>query len=132
MAVRSVIPVSVHSRNNRDLAPTEGQLDAVEWSQKERLRNAVKTYFLFLMINCFGAAMPPFHILMGTALFITTWVMTFEKYSQTHFIEGGSAPCPKCQEMIRIEKSKYKERITDCCAKCHEDVEILFKANPIA
>ena len=97
MATRTEIPVKIHSRNNRDLAPTVGLLCVVEWTHQERLKNAIKMFGMMIMITCFGAAMPPFHILFGTTLFITTWVMTMEKFSQVKYVEGGSGSCPKCK-----------------------------------
>ena len=127
MAIRSKVPTTINSRNNRDLTPTQGFADVVEWTKKERFKNAFRLYIIMVMVNFLGAAMPPFHLIVGTSLFLLTWYLTLDKYNQVYFIEGGTGSCPKCGHEFPLERSKYNQRITDSCSQCHEEVEILIQ-----
>ena len=127
MAIRKEIPVIIHSRNYRDLNPTDGIADVVEWTQPERFKNALKVYLIMLMVNCIGAAMPPFHLIEAVGLFFLCWYLTLDKYSQVQFIDGGKGICPKCGGEFPFERSKYNTRLTDKCVTCFDDLEILLK-----
>ena len=126
MAIRTEVQVKINSRNDRELPPTNGTLKLVEWTKQERVKNAFKTFGIFFGLTCCGVMLPIIHYFLVPILFVTTFVMAMDKYTQLKYIEGGQGPCPRCNHEIIFEKSKYKERLTDSCGKCHDDIEILM------
>jgi hypothetical protein len=127
MAIRTEIPVTISSRNNRDLPPTAGTITQVEFDKKERTENALKMFGMLIAFT-FGAVFIPIaHYILVPSLFIASFVFAMEKLGETRRSEGGSGECPKCHKSIRIVPSKYAERLTDTCAACMEDVEIHLK-----
>jgi uncharacterized protein (DUF983 family) len=67
------------------------------------------------------------HFVLVPTLFVASFVMAMDKYSQKRFLNGGSGPCPKCGHIMMIQRSKFKERITDKCGKCGEDIEVVLE-----
>lgn len=128
MANRYTQSVEIHSRNNRDLPPSKGQIKIVEWSKQERLKNAIKTLGMYFAFTCFSVMIPVLHYVLVPTLFVVMFIMAMDKYTQQKYNEGGEGVCPGCSEKIILEKSKFKERLTDTCGKCHDDVEILIGA----
>ncbi len=126
MAIETKIPMHVHSRNNRDLPSTPGTLDQFEWTMPERVKNAGRTFGLFIALTFAAIFVPIAHYILVPSLLITSFVLAIDKYQQAKSFEGGVGICPKCKAEMKIQKSKFKERLTDICASCGEDVEVLL------
>ena len=118
--------VSIHSRNNRDLAATEGQLNRINWDAKDRTKNALKILFTLLGAAFACIFVPILHFILVPALFISAFVMAIDKFQETHRNAGGVGVCPKYHQTFEIVKSKWQERLTDTCGNCHDDLEILI------
>ncbi len=128
MAIKTEIPVEIRSRNDHNLVPTQGLIVQMEWTPAERLRNALKTFGIMFGLACFAVLAPLIHYFLVPSLLIASFVLAFDKYGQLKFFVEGKGSCPKCGSSILFEKSKFKERLTDSCANCHDDVEILLTA----
>ena len=117
-------PVLVTSRNDRELPATSGKIRRAEYDQKDRTTNAVKTFWIFLAATFCAIFIPGLHFILVPSLFVATFVMTMSKYAEKSRNQGGSAECPRCHQTFVIEKSTDRERLTDTCDHCHDDLEI--------
>lgn len=124
MATRTEIPVKVQSRDNRSLPETTAILNKVEWIRSERLKNAIKTFGLLFLFAFLSIFVPILHFFLVPALFISSFVFGIEKWQETVRNGGGEGECPKCHGVFRVQSSRWKERITNHCDHCHEDLEI--------
>jgi hypothetical protein len=124
MATLIDIPVWVTSRNDHELPATAGKIVKVEFDQKDRTKNAVKTFWMMLAATFCAVFIPGLHFILVPTLFVATFVVTMSKYGEKSRNTGGHAECPKCHQTFVIEKSGYQERLTDTCDHCHDDLEI--------
>jgi hypothetical protein len=118
------IPVFIHSRNNRDLPPTNGQITRLNFDSKDRSKNAIKTLGMWLAFDFASVFIPIAHFVLVPSLFITAFVLAMDKTREKSRNAGGTGECPACHQNFVIEKSKWDERYTDTCDHCHDDVEI--------
>jgi ssDNA-binding Zn-finger/Zn-ribbon topoisomerase 1 len=118
------VSVSIHSRNNRELAQTSGEITRINWDKADRPKNAAKTLIMWLAA-CFACVFVPIaHFVLVPSLFITAFVLAIDKSREEKRNDGGKGECPKCHQQFVIEKSKWTDRLTDTCGKCHDDLEI--------
>ena len=127
MAKINEMAVTIRSRNNRELEPTQGVLTHIHWEAADRPKNAVKTFGLWIALTFASAMVPLAHWVLVPALFITTFVLTLEKFRESERGEGGKGECPKCHQTFKIEKGKWQNRLTDTCGQCHDDLEIILQ-----
>jgi hypothetical protein len=118
------IAVTIHSRNNRDLPETRGNISRINWDAADRSKNAVKTVGIGLGATFACVFVPILHFVLVPALFIATFVVAIDKSREHQRNAGGVGECPKCHKEFVIEKSAWKERLTDTCGNCHDDIEI--------
>jgi len=119
-----LVPVSIHSRNNRELPATLGSITRINWDKADRPKNAVKTLVMWLTA-CFASVFVPIaHFFLVPTLFITAWVLAIDKSREEKRNDGGSGECPACHKTFVIEKSKWTDRLTDTCGSCHDDLEV--------
>jgi hypothetical protein len=124
MATLLEFPVKIRSRNQRDLEPTAGTLNRVEFDAKDRTRNSLKTIGLFLALASGAVLIPFWHFILAPTFFILAWVMGIEKYSEKSINAGGEGTCPLCKKPFKIGKSAWKETMTDTCESCFQELEI--------
>ena len=124
MATLIKLPVEIRSRNQRDLPSTQGSLIQVIFDSKDRGRNALKTIGLFLALAAGAVLIPFWHFILAPTFFILAWVMGMEKYSEKSVSAGGEGACPHCLKTLKIGKSAWKEKITDTCEFCFQELEI--------
>ena len=123
------IPVSVQSRNNRDLPPTTGSISQVNYDKVDRSKNALKTLGIGLTLAFVCIFIPILHFFLVPTLFIGAFVMALEKTREDKRNEGGAGECPKCHSTFSIQKSKWSERLVDVCGSCHDDLEMHVNSN---
>ncbi|MBS1959987.1 MAG: hypothetical protein JST80_10975 [Bdellovibrionales bacterium] len=126
MPIRTELPVSIQSRNFRDLPQTTGHITKIEFDKGDRTKNAMRFIGMGMAATFCAVFVPIAHWFLVPLLFVASWVFGLDKLKEMARSEGGKGPCPKCHKEFPIEPSTYKERITDTCSYCHEDVEILF------
>ena len=119
-----IVSVEINSRNDRELAPTEGKITRINWETADRPKNAAKTLGMWLAF-CFASIFVPIaHFFLVPTLFITAFVLAIDKSREVKRNDGGTGECPKCHQSFVIEKSKWVDRMTDTCGNCHDDLEI--------
>ena len=118
------IPVSIYSRNNRELKETHGEITRINWDKTDRTKNAIKAFGMWLGLTFACIFVPILHFFLVPTLFITSFVLALEKLREEQRNAGGSGECPSCHKAFRIEKSKWQTRMTDTCDECHDDFEI--------
>jgi hypothetical protein len=121
-------PVRIQSRNHRELAPSKGTINKITWEKQDRFRNAMKSCGLFLTLSFCSILIPFWHFILVPGFFILAWVMLLEKYNEIARNGGGMGSCPQCGTELKIEKSQWKERLTDTCGKCYQDLEITLQS----
>lgn len=126
MAIRTEVPVTIHSRNNRELSPTTSNICRVEWNHQERLKRALRILIILLVATFISVFIPILHFFLVPVLLISSFVVAIDQWNEKHHNEGGTAPCPKCEKSFTIQPSKWSSRITNHCDHCHEDLEILI------
>jgi hypothetical protein len=119
------VPVSISSRNNRDLPKTPGAISRVTYDKKDISKNTVKTFGMWIALTFASVFIPILHFVLVPSLFITSFVLAIDKSRETKRNEGGQGECPKCHETFQIQKSKWSDRLVDVCGKCHDDLEVL-------
>ena len=116
--------VTIQSRNNRSLPETSGEISEVSYDKTDRLRNALKTFGLWIAMTFMGIFVPILHFVLVPTLLITSFVLAIEKSREEKRNQGGSGECPKCHQKFEIQKSKWMDRLVDVCDTCHDDLEI--------
>lgn len=124
MATRTEVKVPVYSRNNRDLAPTSATLKQVAWDKPDRTRNALRTLGIWLLACFVSVFIPILHWILVPALLVAAFVLAMDKFGETLRNEGGSGECPKCHGTFHIQASKWREKQTENCDQCHDDLEL--------
>ena len=99
----------------------------IEFDRKDRGRNSVKTIGLFLALAAGAVLIPFWHFILVPSLFILAWVMGMEKFRETCINAGGSGACPHCGKPFKIGKSSWKEKMTDTCESCFQELEITLQ-----
>ena len=127
MAIRIKIKMVVHSRNNRDLPPTQGSLTQVTWDKVERTRNAFRTLGLWLVFTFIAIFIPILHWVLVPGLLITSFVLALDKMNEVSRNEGGTGECPKCHQTFTVQTSNWTGRTTENCDHCHEDLELTIQ-----
>jgi hypothetical protein len=120
------IPVSVYSRNNRDLPATPGTISLVKYDKKDISKNTLKTFGMGIAFTFASVFIPILHFILVPSLFIASFVLAIDKSRETKRNQGGSGECPKCHKQFQIQKSKWTDRLVDVCGECHDDLEILI------
>jgi len=115
---------TIRSRNRRELPSTQGTLTRIDFDPKDRSRNAVKTTGILLALAAGAVLIPFWHFILAPAFFILAWVMGMEKFGEKSRRAGGTGECPGCQKEFKIGKSSWKDRMTDTCESCFEELEI--------
>ena len=127
MAEQFQVPVKVYSRNYRELPPASGVITQIRWNAKDKPKNAIKTFGLFIALT-FGCVFVPIaHYFLVPSFFILSFILALEKLREKERSLGGVGQCPKCGKEFLIVKSAWAERLTDTCNHCHEDVEIFIQ-----
>jgi hypothetical protein len=124
--IQENVPVTIHSRNNRELPSTNGSISKIIYDQKERYSNAIKTFGMWIAFTFASVFVPILHFILVPSLFITSFVLSIDKSREDKRNEGGAGECPTCHQTFTIEKSKWSERLVDTCEKCHDDLEIMM------
>lgn len=119
------ISVQVHSRNHRDSSPTSGSINQETYNRQDQVRNALKTLGVGLAITFCTVFIPIMHFILTPTFFIGSFVFAMGKLSEKAQNLGGQGECPSCHQSFVIEKSKWKDRFTDTCNHCHDDLEII-------
>ena len=130
MPIFSKVPVTIQSRNNRNLPHTAGEITRIDWEKADRPKNALKFLGRGLAATFAGAMVPLLHWILVPVLFISTFVFAMEKFREKSRSDGGTGECPKCHQTFKIEKSKWQERLTDTCGNCHDDLELHLLVSP--
>lgn len=128
MPTKSKVTVSIQSRNFRELPPSTGLITRVDFDKSDRTKNSMRFIGIGLAATFCAIFVPILHWFLVPVLFIASFVLGLDKLKEEARSEGGKGTCPKCHKEFPIEQSTYKDRITDTCSHCHEDVEILFPA----
>lgn len=126
MATRTEISLLVKSRDNRDLAPTHATVTKVEWDKTERTKNALRTFGIMFAFTFASVFVPILHFVLVPSLFIASFVLAMDKMGEKVRSEGGTGECPKCQQMFKVQPSKWGIRITNCCDHCPEELEMVL------
>ena len=129
MANRIPTPVSIVSRDNRELPASTGTITKVEWTKEERTAIALKTFFIWFAAAFACIFVPIVHFFAVPILFISSFVLALTKLNETVRNEGGTGVCPKCHQEFPISGCKFEPKFTDTCKQCHEDVELQITLN---
>ncbi len=124
MATRSEATMTIHSRDNRELPPTQGKIIRVIWDKAERTRNALRTLGTWLTFTFAAVFIPILHWVLVPTLFVASFVLALDKLNETMRSEGGTGECPKCHQTFKVQASKWATRVTNNCDHCHEDLEL--------
>ncbi len=124
MATRKEIKISVQSRDNRELPPTNAKVTKVEWDKPERTKNALRIFGALIAATFLSVFIPILHFFLVPVLLITSFVMAIDKMGENLKNEGGLGECPKCHQEFNVQPSKWGIRITNNCDHCHEDLEM--------
>jgi hypothetical protein len=130
MATRTEVTVPVISRNNRDLPATQATLNQVVWDKADRTRNALRTLGMWLIATFAAVFIPLLHWVLVPGLFIAAFVLGMDKFGETVRNEGGKGECPKCHQTFSVQASKWREKQTENCEACHDDLEIELGVAP--
>jgi len=124
MGDRSKIPVKIHSRDRRDRSPQDGYLEVVSWSKPERVRNAVRSFGMWIGI-AFGCALIPFwHFLLVPVAVMLAFTVALKKLEEQSSVQNGTGLCPECKAPLKIEGGTIKQRTLETCARCFHSLEI--------
>jgi len=126
MATRTEIKLSVQSRDNRELPPTQATVTKVEWDKPERMKNALRTLGMMLVFTFVSIFIPILHFILVPALLIGSFVLAMDKMGETSRSEGGSGECPKCHQVFKIQPSKWGTRIVNQCDHCPDELEMIL------
>jgi hypothetical protein len=118
-------PVQIRSRNQHELPETVGSLTEIQWNRKDQIKNAIRTFFMWIGIMCGSALVPFWHYLLVPGFFILAWVMAMDKLSEKNRSGGGEGTCPHCAKPFKIGKSAWKSRMTDTCEGCFQELELI-------
>ena len=127
MAVRSETSIQVQSRDHRELPKTKATLVVVTWDKPERMQNALRTFGMWFAFTFAAVFIPLVHWVLVPTLLITSFVLAIDKLKETVRNEGGQGECPKCHQVFEVQASKWSDRLTDTCAHCHEDLELMVR-----
>lgn len=124
MATRTDIRCTVQSRDNRSLPETAATIVRIDWDRQERLKNAFRIFGLMIFFSFISIFVPILHFFLVPVFFITSFVLFLDRWQETHRNGGGKGQCPKCHQDFTVQASKWKDRITNNCDHCHEDLEV--------
>jgi hypothetical protein len=124
MAKRTLVTITVASRDNRELPLSSAIITRVDWDKQERMKNALKTFGFLFTLSFVSIFIPILHFVLVPSLFIGSFVFAMDKYQEKMRSEGGSGECPKCHQEFKVQPSSWVNRVTNNCDHCHEDLEM--------
>ena len=103
---------------------SSGEVVIRQWSPKERLARALRTFGIWFFIALLSVAIPILHFFLVPLFLLVAFAMTFIVYSHSSMVLGGAGNCPYCGEALEIVKKPDRWPLDDVCAKCSRHVVI--------
>jgi len=114
------IPVHVESYGST----STGTVSIRHYSPSERIRRTFATFGIGFLITILSVLIPVAHFILVPLGFIATPVIAFLTYRRTENIVSGTAPCPKCQAQIQIQKRAVAWPVNETCQGCSRALSI--------
>lgn len=95
-----------------------------EWTHPQRVKRSIQWGLIFLGIALFCVFIPILHFVLVPLFLLVAPVAAYSTYTREKVVLGGTGHCPKCLEVLPIEKSSVDWPIRDLCTRCQTAVQI--------
>ena len=109
------ISVTLSSSNEKK---TLGTAWIEEWTQRQRLKRALKALGISWGLGTIAVFIPGMHFILVPGLLIAGPFLAYNTYQIRNIISGGTGTCPQCGKSFSIVKAPLKWPLNDLCSAC--------------
>ncbi len=106
---------------------SSGTIRIVTWSKRERIKRAFRAILICWGLALVSVLLPGLHFLLVPFFVIVSPFAASYVYLGKELVLEGEGSCPKCQQPIKIGKSKVQWPIFDLCKSCQSSIRIWKK-----
>src|SRR5689334_19748665 len=97
---------------------TPGEVRVQHWTHQERMKRAIKVFFLCWGLAAVAVLIPLLHFILVPSLVIAGPISAYMTLQQESVVLGGESRCPECGADLVIVRAPEKWPLSDLCAKC--------------
>jgi hypothetical protein len=101
-----------------DFPPTTGQIRVQEYSDSDRMKNAIKIGLMCWGGAVFAVFIPMLHFVLVPLLLLMGPILGLVKYNQKAQVLAGQGTCPACQAPLKIVKGTLNWPLEETCDQC--------------
>ena len=103
---------------------TSFSLDVKDLSFAERLKKALKKFFMFAIAMLVSLPIPVAHLILVPSFFCLSIYAFFSTLKKHHIIIGGKVSCPNCRSFQPMPAVSFNWPLTLVCTQCQLQIRL--------